>query len=344
MLGPVLGKAEGMNGDYDQMRSDNKPPTPQDSTKPVSWQDHYVVITGPTASGKSALALAIAEMADGVVINADSMQLYGDLHLVTARPDAGDEARVPHRLYGVLDGSERASVGMWLGLAATQMAAARSAGKLPIITGGTGMYINGGLAGIAPIPDVPADIHAECVNRHHAVGGAAFRAELARLDPPLAARLFDGDSQRLVRAMGVVLATGRPLSGWQQEPHKGQLPGVPLCLAVMPPREILYERINKRFDWMLDHGALDEVAALTKRHLDPALPVMKALGVRELSAYLAGDLTLDRAIELAKRDSRRYAKRQMTWIRNNFNPNLMVNEKLSESLCEKIFSHLINLG
>ena len=323
------------------MRADNKSPTSIRPDKPSSRPELFVLIAGPTASGKSALALALAELADGVVINADSMQLYKDLHLLTARPDAADEARLPHRLYGVLDGATRASVASWLVMLAEVVRDVRNAGKLPIIVGGTGMYINAAINGIASIPDVPATIHHDAVERLAQIGGTAFRAELAELDPAMARRLFDGDSQRLVRAMGVVKATGRPLSDWQTDPHQGQLAGTPFSLAVMLPRAELYQRIDARFDQMITQGALDEVEALGARQLDEGLPVMKALGVRELLSHVRGEMPLEQAIDLAKRDSRRYAKRQMTWIRNNFNPNYLAEEKYSESLSQRIFANLL---
>ncbi|MEK9801265.1 MAG: tRNA (adenosine(37)-N6)-dimethylallyltransferase MiaA [Alphaproteobacteria bacterium] len=323
------------------MRSDNKPSTSIWPDKPQSWSELFVLIAGPTASGKSALAVALAERADGVVINADSMQLYKDLHVLTARPDAADEARVPHRLYGVLDGATRASVASWLEMLAEVVRDVRDAGKLPIIVGGTGMYINAAINGIASIPDVPVPIHQDAVDRLAQIGGAAFRTELAEHDPVMAQRLFDGDSQRLVRAMGVVKATGRPLSEWQTDPHQGQLAGTPFSLAVMPPRAELYQRIDARFDQMITQGALAEVEALGARQLDEGLPVMKALGVRELLSHLRGEMPLEQASELAKRDSRRYAKRQMTWIRNNFNPNYLAEEKYSERLLQRIFANLL---
>ena len=300
----------------------------------------YLMICGPTAAGKSGLALALAEQAGGVVINADSMQLYADLRVVTARPDPQDEARAPHRLYGVIDGGERASVAAWLEMLAGEVAAARATGRLPIIVGGTGMYLQAALQGIAPIPAVPQDIHAACLTQLADQGGTAFRAELATLDPTTADRLFDGDSQRLVRAMGVVRATGRPISAWQADPHEGALAGAAVTIAVVPPRDQTYQRIDQRFEAMMTSGAVAEVETLLKRRLDPSLPVMKALGVREIGAMLAGEISRDRAMELACRDSRHYAKRQMTWIRNNFNAEIMISEKHSESMMQGIFSIL----
>jgi tRNA dimethylallyltransferase len=298
----------------------------------------YIMIAGPTASGKSQLAIDLARRFNGAVINADSMQLYADLEVVTARPQPQDMQDIPHHLFGICDAAHRASVAEWLGLAATAIANVRSAGQLPIIVGGTGMYLQAGLRGIAPVPDVPADLHQHCIDLYRQLGGAKFRDMLAGYDADIAERLVDGDSQRLIRAMGVAMATDRPLSWWQQQPHKGAFLGSVITIAMMPPRPTLYDRINQRFDHMLMYGAVDEVARLMARQLDPGLPLMKALGVAPIAAFLAGDMTKDDAAFIAKRDSRRYAKRQMTWIRNNFNAQITVEKKYSESLYEKIFS------
>jgi tRNA dimethylallyltransferase len=298
----------------------------------------YIMIAGPTASGKSQLAIDLARRFGGAVINADSMQLYADLTVLTARPQPQEMQDIPHHLFGICDAAHRASVAEWLGLAATAIANVRAAGQLPIIVGGTGMYLQAGLRGIAPVPDVPADLHQHCIDLYRELGGAKFRDALAGYDADIAARLVDGDSQRLVRAMGVAMATDRPLSWWQQQPHKGALLGSVVTIAVMPPRPTLYDRINQRFDHMLMHGAVDEVARLMARQLDPGLPLMKALGVNPIADFLKGDITKDDAAFIAKRDSRRYAKRQMTWIRNNFNAQITVEKKYSESLYEKIFS------
>ena len=303
-----------------------------------------VMICGPTAAGKSGLALALAQRAGGVVINADSMQLYSDLRVLTARPDDAEMAQAPHCLYGVLDGAERASVAAWLGMVSAEVATARQLGVLPIIVGGTGLYFHAAMHGIAPIPDVPREIHDSCVHQLADDGGAMFRAALATLDPVTAGRLHDGDSQRLVRAMGVVLATGRPLSDWQTDPHQGALQG-PFCrIAMMPPRDDLYAAIDRRFRVMMDAGADREVAALAARGLDPSLPVMKAIGVREIMAMQAGEVSLSAVVEQASRDSRRYAKRQMTWIRNNFNAEITLTEQYIERNIEEIFAILSKIG
>ena len=298
----------------------------------------YIMIAGPTASGKSQLAIDLARRFGGAVINADSMQLYADLAILTARPQPQEMQGIPHHLFGICDAARRASVAQWLGLAAAAIANVRSAGQLPIIVGGTGMYLKAGLRGIAPVPDVPADVHQDCINLYRELGGAKFRGALAAYDADLAARLVDGDSQRLIRAMGVAIATNRPLSWWQQQPHKGALLGSAVTIALMLPRPRLYDRINQRFDHMLMGGAIDEVSRLMARQLDPSLPLMKALGVAPLAAFLRGDIPKDDATCIAKRDSRRYAKRQITWIRNNFNAQITVEKKYSESLYKKIFS------
>ena len=304
----------------------------------------FLMICGPTAAGKSGLALALAERYGGVVINADSMQLYADLRVLTARPDVSEEARVPHRLYGVLDGAERASVASWLTMATREIETARDAGRLPILTGGTGLYFHAAMKGLAPVPDVPPDIHAECIAEYAERGGEAFRRDLLELDPVLGSQLHDGDSQRLVRAMGVVRASGRALSAWQADPHEGAIAGRPVRVAMMPPREELYEKINTRFSAMMEGGARSEVSTLAARGLAPSLPVMKAIGVREIMALQAGDIDEARAVELASRDSRRYAKRQMTWIRNNFHAEIILEKKFSERKMTEIFSILSKTG
>ncbi|MEX0502135.1 tRNA (adenosine(37)-N6)-dimethylallyltransferase MiaA [Alphaproteobacteria bacterium LSUCC0719] len=299
-----------------------------------------VMICGPTAAGKSSLALALAQQAGGVVINADSMQLYRDLRVLTARPDDAEMALAPHRLYGVIDGAERASVAGWLDMVSVEVARARQRGALPIIVGGTGLYFHAAIHGIAPVPNVPRDIHDSCVRQLADQGGAMVRASLAKLDSAMADRLHDGDSQRLVRAMGVALATGRPLSDWQTDPHQGALMGPHLRIAMMPPRDVTYAAIDRRFEVMMDTGADTEVAALAARGLDASLPVMKAIGVREVMAMQAGEISRSTAVEQASRDSRRYAKRQMTWIRNNFNAEITLTKQESERNVKEIFAIL----
>ena len=310
----------------------------QKSAQKTETHASYIMIAGPTASGKSQLAVDLACQLDGEVINADSMQLYADLSILTARPSKAEMQDIPHHLYGVLDGGHRASVAAWLELAATAMTAIRARGKMPIIIGGTGMYLDAAVNGIAPIPDVPATIHEDCMALFDAIGGAAFRQKLALHDPLVASRLADGDRQRLIRAMGGFNATGIALGQFQQAEHQGALVGRPLKIAMLPPRDVLYARIDARFDLMLEQGAMDEVSQLISRQLDMSLPLMKALGVTALKAVLDQEITIDEAAHITKRDSRHYAKRQMTWLRNNYNAKITLNTKLSESLMEIIFS------
>ena len=310
----------------------------QKSAQKTETHASYIMIAGPTASGKSQLAVDLACQLDGEVINADSMQLYADLSILTARPSKAEMQDIPHHLYGVLDGGHRASVAAWLELAATAMTAIRARGKMPIIIGGTGMYLDAAVHGIAPIPDVPATIHEGCMALFDSIGGAAFRQKLALHDPLVASRLADGDRQRLIRAMGVFNATGIALGQFQKAEHEGALAGRAAKIAMLPPRDVLYARIDARFDVMLEQGAMDEVRRLINRQLDSSLPLMKALGVTALKAVLEQEMTVDEAAYIAKRDSRDYAKRQMTWLRNNYNAQITLNTKLSESFMESIFS------
>jgi tRNA dimethylallyltransferase len=295
-----------------------------------------IVIAGPTASGKSALALGVARALGGTIINADSMQIYRDLAAVTARPGDDDLARAPHRLYGVLDGAELCSAARWAELARGEIAAAAAAGRLPILCGGTGLYLRTLLHGIAPVPSIPDEIRRAARQLHAQLGGAAFRAELARLDPGGAGRIEPGDSQRLIRAYEVAAATGVPLGVWQRAQPSVPSGLDPVIFTLLPPREALYAAIDARFAGMVEAGALDEVRALTARGLDPALPVMKAVGVPELAAYLAGDLPLAAAITAAQQASRRYAKRQFTWFRHQLPGALTLNEKYSVDLPSRI--------
>ena len=300
-----------------------------------------LIIAGPTASGKSALATDIAEQAGGVIINADSMQLYRDLPIVTAQPTAADRRAVPHRLYGVLDGAERCSVARWLELVRAEVAAARANNLLPILVGGTGFYLAAAQKGISVIPDVSEAVHQQAeadLARH---GGAVVHGWLAEQDPQTADRLPPGDSQRLVRALGVLRQTGQPLSHWQAQPADGMLDGEFMRLVQMPPREEIYQAIDQRFEAMLRVGALAEVEQLVARQLNPSLPVMKALGVGQLAAFLAGAIPLQEAVMLAQRDTRHYAKRQMTWIRNNFQTNILHDQKYNNKNFAKIFSKIV---
>jgi tRNA dimethylallyltransferase len=285
-----------------------------DPPSPVAGRPgkRLLVIGGPTASGKSALALDAAASFGGTVINADSMQIYRDLEVLTARPGAAEAARAPHRLYGVLDAGELCSAARWREMALAEIAAA----PLPIVVGGTGLYLRALLEGLAPVPEIPAEIREAARALHRALGGAAFRERLAARDPEAAARLPPGDTQRLVRAWEVVEATGRPLAEWQRRQTPAAPPGEVLALVLLPPRAPLYAACDRRFEAMLAAGALGEVERLLARRLDPALPAMKALGVPALAAQLRGEIGRAEATAAAQAATRHYAKRQTTWFRH----------------------------
>jgi tRNA dimethylallyltransferase len=283
----------------------------------VSSPGTIVLIAGPTASGKSALAMALAENRDGVVINADSMQVYRDLRIITARPSLEDERRVPHRLFGHVDAAENYSVGRWCEEAAAALAVTGRTARTAILVGGTGLYFSALTRGLAAVPPIPPEIRDEVRARLDSDGVAALHAELKWRDPAAAARLMPGDRARITRALEVVLATGRSLIDWHET---NKPPGLDAARAakifLMPDRDELLRRIDARFDAMMAAGALDEVRTLAARGLDPALPAMKAHGVPWLVRHLAGELPLDQAVAEAKRDTRQYTKRQATWFRN----------------------------
>ena len=275
-----------------------------------------ILLAGPTASGKSALALALAERLGGTIINANSMQVYRDLRIITARPTPEEEARVPHLLYGHVDAAENYSVGRWCVDAGAAIAEAARAGRVPILVGGTGLYFKALTHGLAAVPPIPADIRAPCA-RGSSEGVAPLYAELLRARSAAARRLMPGDRARITRALEVVLATGRSLADWHREGMPPlSMPAHAIKIFLDVDRAELYRRIDARFDAMLAAGALDEVRALAARHLDPSLPAMKAHGVPWLIRHLAGEITLAEAAEGGKRDTRRYTKRQATWFRH----------------------------
>jgi tRNA dimethylallyltransferase len=282
----------------------------------VSKSD-VILIAGPTASGKSALALALAEQRGGTIINADSMQVYRDLRIITARPTPDEEARVPHRLYGHVDAAENYSVGRWSVEAAAALAAARRVKRAAIIVGGTGLYFTALTRGLSEVPPIPAEIREGVRARLASAGVAALHSELARRDAEGAARLMPGDRTRITRALEVVLATGRSLFEWHEEGKPAVLdPTLAAKIFLMPEREELLRRIGARFDAILAAGALDEVRALAERNLDRELPAMKAHGVPWLIRHLRGEISLPDAAEAAKRETRQYTKRQLTWFRH----------------------------
>lgn len=309
-----------------------------DSTRPP-----VLVIAGPTASGKSALALALAQALNGVVINADSMQVYRDLRVLTARPSQAEEDAAPHRLYGYLDAAERCSAWRWRDDAIREIEHAYSEGRQPIVAGGTGFYIEALTRGLSPIPDVPEAVLASVQARTDAEGLARIYAAVQQADPALAARVEPGDRQRVMRALAVYEATGIPLSEWQKQPPEPP-PFQSRALWLNPPRAALYARCNARLEAMLSEGALAEVAALLARGLDPALPAMKALGMAELGALVRKEAGLQEALAAAQQSTRRFAKRQLTWFRNRFANEERYDAQFSESLAEKILRKIQKNG
>lgn len=276
-----------------------------------------VLIAGPTASGKSALALELALSAGGIVINADSMQVYRDLRTITARPTPDEEVRVPHRLYGHVDAAVNFSAGAWVTDAAQMLGEAQAEGRLPIFIGGTGLYFKALTAGLSVVPPIPSEVREDVRARLEENGVEALHAELARRDSRAAERLNLRDRTRIARALEVIEATGRSLLDWH---HEGQPPLLPKdsfrAVFLAPERDELYARIDARFDAMLGTGALAEVERLAARHLDPLLPAMKAHGVPALIRHLRGELSLEEAATVGRADTRHYAKRQFTWFRH----------------------------
>jgi tRNA dimethylallyltransferase len=295
-----------------------------------------VLIAGPTASGKSALALALAEKLGGTVVNADSMQVYRDLCVITARPSPAEEARAPHLLYGHVDAAENYSVGRWCNDVGTALAEIAAAGRVAILVGGTGLYFKALTSGLAAVPPVPADIRTQVRARLASEGVASLYAELTERDAATAQRLMPNDRSRICRALEVVLASGRSLSDWHREGMPALVDSVRAAKIFLTcERKELVARIDTRFAAMLKAGALDEVRALGQRQLDPLLPAMKAHGVPWLARHLRGEITIEEAAEGARMDTRRYAKRQLTWFRNQMKDWPSASPKEAQKALEK---------
>jgi tRNA dimethylallyltransferase len=270
-----------------------------------------VLIAGPTASGKSALALALAQQIGGVIVNADSAQVYRDLSVLSAAPTEDELRQADHRLYGVQDGALPCSAAEWARMARNEISGIHALGRTPILTGGTGLYLRTLLQGIAPVPAIDADVR----QRVRTAPMGENHLALAALDPEAAARLNSADSARINRALEVILSTGRTLREWQGQREGGIESDVELrALILLPPRKWLYQRCDERFARMIGQGAVAEVEALLARHLNPNLPVMRAIGVREIAGYLLGRTSLDEAVAAGQQATRRYAKRQYTWF------------------------------
>jgi tRNA dimethylallyltransferase len=311
-------------------------------------QPRALLLAGPTVSGKSALALAIADRFGGTVINADSMQVYRELRIVTARPTPEEEAMVPHRLYGVRPAAEAASVAWWRDEALAAMEEARAAGRLPILCGGTGMYFASLTQGLSDVPPVPQAAREEARRLLAEEGPAALHARLAAADPGTAARLRPSDSQRIARAWEVWRGTGKGLAAWQAGGGTGPAPWRFAAILLDPPRDALRAAIAARWQAMLAAGAIEEVRALVAQGLDPALPALRAHGVPELAAHLAGRMTLEEASARAILNTGQYTKRQATWFRHHAlaEPNLAHTihariagmTQLSESMWAEVFT------
>lgn len=274
------------------------------------------LIAGPTASGKSRLALEMAQATGAVILNADSQQLYADLNVLSARPSAEDMAAAEHRLYGMADAADAWSVGRWTRAVLDELAELEAEGRPALLVGGTGLYFLSLTRGLADIPEVQTEIRDAVQTAYDAEGEAVFRRRLAAIDPEAEAGIAPGDRQRLVRAFSVHAQTGRPLTAFKADTRPLIAPDRWTGLVIAPEREHLYANCDARVDVMIQAGALDEVRALTARRLDPGLPARKAVGVRELAAYLGGEITRDEAIAAMKQATRNYAKRQLTWFRN----------------------------
>jgi len=302
-----------------------------------------ILIAGPTASGKSALALALAERLGGEIVNADSMQIYRELRVLTARPSAAEEARVPHHLYGVISGAELCSAGRWSRMAVKVIADIEARGRVPIVVGGTGLYFKALIEGFSPIPDVPDEVR-EAVRAEVEAAGEGAHALLQAVDPVLAETIRPSDRQRIARGVEVARATGRPLSEWQREPREPLLMGNIAKIVLAPDRAWLRARCDARFEAMVQEGAIEEARALAALNLAPELPVMKTLGLRPLIDYVSGKIELSEAVALGQAETRAYAKRQETWLRTQMIAWERFSEQDSERLKAVIFSFIDDLG
>ncbi len=299
-----------------------------------------IAFGGPTASGKSAAALAAAREFGGVVINADSMQVYRELAILTARPDAAAMLAAPHRLYGVLSAGDACSAGRWCAMALAEIDAALAEGKLPILAGGTGLYLEALRNGLAPVPAIPDDIRERARALLADADGPALHATLARIDPAAAAALRPSDRQRIIRAWQVMTATGRSILEWQRDTQPAEDVVELATFLFLPERQALYAACDRRFAEMIEAGAIEEVKALLALGLDPALPAMKAVGVREIAAYLGGEIGRAEMIARGQQATRNYAKRQYTWFRHRVPAVGIYDAQYSERMDRDIFTKI----
>ncbi len=297
-----------------------------------SASKRILLIAGPTASGKSSVAAQLATRLDGVIVNADALQMYAELQILSARPSAEEQQRLPHRMYGTVPARERYSVGRWLEDVAGVLAAVWEDDQLPIVVGGTGLYFKALEEGLAPVPEIPDGVRSRVAGWYAAEGVEGLQRRLAGEGAKPV------DQHRLIRALEVQEATGQSLKQWQEANTTSLIGDAAVCKAfLMPERAAVYARCEERFDMMLKAGALEEVQALLAQNLDPELPAMKAIGVTEISRYLAGEMTLDEAAALAKMQTRRYVKRQFTWYRSQMQGwPAVLPEEASETLLKEI--------
>jgi len=296
-----------------------------------------LVVGGPTASGKSGLAAALAEKLAGIVINADSMQIYDGLPILTAQPAAEDKARAPHRLYGVLAPEETCSAARWREMVLAEIHTAQAGGHVPVVAGGTGFYIKALLEGMSPIPDVPAHFREEAIRKQQELGNPAFHAALAKRDLQTAAKLDPLNTQRLVRAWEVLEATGQSLAAWQEAPRIGPPEDLRFVVITLhPPRETLYAACDGRFTAMLAAGALEEARAFKAAAADMPRALDKALGYPELAAHLGGEISLDEAAGQARLSTRHYAKRQVTWFRHQITADIVLEKPDAAPVLQKL--------
>ena len=301
-----------------------------------------ILIAGPTASGKSSAALKLAQACNGAIINADSMQVYRELRILSARPSEDDEAMVPHFLYGGVPAAQAYSTGMWVEDVAATLEEVWSQGRTPIFVGGTGLYFYALEKGLSPVPDIPVEVREKWREKLAVQGVAPLYDALKSIDAPMAKRLKPNDSQRILRALEVIEATGASLSEWHNRDHSMPvLAGDDIVrLVVSMERQEIYRRCDRRLDTMIEAGGLDEVRDLLALELDSRLPAMKALGVPQLGAYLSGEVDLEFAVEKAKTETRRYAKRQLTWLKRNMIAWNHVNAQQIEKFNDNIMSFI----
>tara|TARA_B100001057_G_scaffold171799_1_gene172618 strand:- start:1367 stop:2314 length:948 start_codon:yes stop_codon:yes gene_type:complete len=302
-------------------------------------ENRCIVICGPTASGKSALAMKLANELNGEIINADSMQVYNELKILTSRPSATDTENIPHNLFGIRKMVEPCSVNIWIKLAEKSISQIIDRGRIPIACGGTGMYIHYLSKRLSKIPEIPNRVRLQAREKLEVLGNENFSRELIELDPLLGNKIAIGDSQRLTRAWEVMKATGQSLAVWNMEPDQETELNL-YHVLLMPDREILYRICDQRFLGFMDRGAVAEAETIKNMKLDPSLPAMKALGLSQIIKYLDGEMNIDDAIKQAQQKTRNYAKRQMTWFRNQLKPNFLYSKPYDGSMDQGLIAEV----